>query len=217
MSHPSREEWMDYLYGELDAARQDGMTGHLDGCEDCRKALSSWRAVMEALDSWKVRQPLWRAAPTRRALRWAAAAALLLALGYALGRLSAPPRVDIAALANRLEPALRKTLSQDMESRCQAAMAAAQDELRQEMLVQVRAEMKDQAAATLEAATSATSSLLAEYAQSLESARRTDLLALANATEQELWRTRWQLANALTYSQPATPASPNTGALHANQ
>ena len=206
MSHPSREQWTEYVYGEHDPAGRADMEEHLRSCKECRVTLSSWRAVMGELDRWEVHEPARRPGFLRRALPWAAAAALMLAVGYGLGRLSPATPVDRAALKAELEPFIRQA-AQEMEARWQASLTAAQDQVRREILDQVRREMNNTALATLEAAESTTSDLLGQYAQSLDSARRSDLLAVASLSERELWRTKWQLASMLAYALPAPPVS----------
>jgi len=112
LSHPSREEWMAYLYGELSGELQSRLKAHLKACPQCRGQVAHWRTTMRALDEWIVPAP---AAATRPAaasffqpvLRWAVAAAIVLGLGIGLGRLSSPASADMQALRRSLEKELR--------------------------------------------------------------------------------------------------------------
>jgi hypothetical protein len=96
--HPEPAEWMAFLYGELDRERQRTLATHLERCEPCSAQVEGWRFSMASLDQWP--------APARREVRrawepmlkWAAAAAILLIAGFALGRQTGASRSDLAAL-----------------------------------------------------------------------------------------------------------------------
>src|SRR5215471_7973508 len=83
--HPEPAEWMAFLYGELDRERQKALATHLERCEPCSAQVEGWRSSMASLDQWPA--PARREA--RRAwepmLKWAAAAAILLMAGFAVG------------------------------------------------------------------------------------------------------------------------------------
>src|SRR5262245_8676079 len=109
--HPAPQEWMSFLYGEDSPARHAEFDAHLRACDSCRRQVEDWRATMGALDGW----PLPGSKPgrsgfPRRVLRWSAAAAILLAAGFAAGRLLAPPSPDWkhlqAALRDEIEARL---------------------------------------------------------------------------------------------------------------
>jgi hypothetical protein len=196
MSHPTRVQWTDYLYDECEPAEEARLAEHLNDCPECRRILESWRSALGELDAYVAAAPARRRPWLARLRRWAAAAAVLLAVGYGLGRAAAP---DAEALRMQIEPAMR--------AQWQADLAAAREELTRES--------EERALATLDTARSAAASLIAGYARAFDNVRRSDLRTLAAATEQELRRTRWQLANAVAGAQPAssiwtTPESPNT-------
>ena len=186
MSHPTREQWTDYLYGECEPAEEARLTEHLETCPECRRAVDSWRGVMGGLDAYQVAAPARRRAWLPRLARWAAAAAVLIAFGYGLGRAAGP---DTEELRAHVESAMR--------ARWQADLAAAREELTRES--------EERARLTLETARSAAASLVAEYVQAFDNVRRSDLLALAAATGEELLRTRRQLA-AVVRTGLASPA-----------
>jgi hypothetical protein len=81
-----REDLMDVLYGEADAATAHRFNEHQARCASCREELTSFRRVRHELDGWAVtpsRRATWPAA--LRPLRvLAAAAGLLAAAGGAL-------------------------------------------------------------------------------------------------------------------------------------
>lgn len=197
MNHPTREQWMDYVYGECEPGEQARFAEHLDGCSECRRAVASWRGVLGELDAYQVTEPARRRAWMPRLARWAAAAAVVIAIGYGLGRASAP---DADALRAQIEPAVREAVGRDMRAEWQADLAVARAELSREA--------DERALRTLGTANFAAASLIAEYVEAFDNVRRSDLLALATVTEQELRRTRWQLAGAVARARPAS--SPST-------
>ncbi len=52
MKHPTREEWMAYLYGELDGAKRAAVRRHLAECAECRGEVAVWRGAIEEMDKW---------------------------------------------------------------------------------------------------------------------------------------------------------------------
>ena len=98
VNHPGADEWVAFLYGELPAATRRELGAHLAQCPNCAAQLQDWRDSMNALDQWAlpaVRRPARQAVP---ALKWAAAAAVILLLGFAIGRQSSSAaRADRAA------------------------------------------------------------------------------------------------------------------------
>src|SRR6476646_11893780 len=86
MNNPRREEWMSYLYDELDTTTRAGLAEHCRTCADCRASVEHWRAARSELDAWRLApraksrraQPVW-SAPR---LKWATMATALLAGGF---------------------------------------------------------------------------------------------------------------------------------------
>jgi hypothetical protein len=100
VNHPSAEEWMAYLYDEVAPERKRELHAHLAQCGDCGRQLHQWRAGMVALDEWKL-PPIkhTRSVPQPVALaRWAVAAVLVLAVGFAIGRQTASAARELSAL-----------------------------------------------------------------------------------------------------------------------
>src|SRR5213075_2002144 len=92
-AHPSPEQWMAFMYGEDTPDEHRQLDEHLQACAACRRQLGTWRESLRALDDWALPAPAPRV-PARRALRWAAAAAVLLGVGLVLGRYSSAPNPD---------------------------------------------------------------------------------------------------------------------------
>lgn len=98
MKHPDVTEWMAFLYGEVAPERKHELEAHLAGCANCAAELAGWRSGMTALDDWKL--PVKRRTPRRAlpVLKWAAAAALVLGVGFLFGRQFSPASAELAEL-----------------------------------------------------------------------------------------------------------------------
>lgn len=94
-----REQLLEYLYDETSPANRRDTERHLEGCDECRAELRSFRNVREDLLAWGVPNPpsVWKAfAPTpvvpwhKQVPMWAlaAAASLMFILGTAGGFLA---------------------------------------------------------------------------------------------------------------------------------
>jgi anti-sigma factor RsiW len=116
--HPLSEEWMDYLYTELTPDRQAELHRHLGACPACRGQVERWRATLALLDTWQVgaSRPATHAVPN--SFKWALAAALVLGLGLAAGRLTAP-QPDLSRLRAQLVAPLRAELQREFEAQLQ--------------------------------------------------------------------------------------------------
>ncbi len=208
MNHPTREEWMSYLYDESTAEEHANLAAHLAVCPDCKAKVSDWHAARSNLDAWRLPPKSPTVAPSRLMVRWAAAAALLLGVGFGVGRL-ASATLTAERVRAEIEPKLRR-------------------ELRQELAQTLRDEMDRTATATLATSAEQTKQLLAAYAKAietkhaedsqainaalekLESQRVADLVSLkqeldtvAVLTDVGLRRTQQQLVHLADYTQPA--------------
>jgi hypothetical protein len=81
-----RDEMLDVLYGEADAAAARRVEEHQQACAACREELMGLRRLRRNLGAWKVPQPSrrrlpWARPPARVMLAAAAAAVLALAVG----------------------------------------------------------------------------------------------------------------------------------------
>jgi anti-sigma factor RsiW len=114
MNHPSEQEWMGFLYGEVAPERRRELGGHLAQCGACAEQLKSWRAGMTALDEWNL--PKLRRAPNQwqPVVKWAAAAAVVLCIGFALGRQTAASPAEVAALKSSVAE-LADTIQRERE------------------------------------------------------------------------------------------------------
>jgi anti-sigma factor RsiW len=150
LNHPAQAEWMAFLYGETPAKTRRELHAHLDACPACTAQVNAWRASMTALDSWTL--------PRRRATtvvllpvaKWAAAAAVLILLGFFLGRRGTPSADEIAGLKASVAQ-LNQLVQSQSASTVSNSVAAAGDR---------------------------TTQLLAEYSRSQEEQRVADRAAL---------------------------------------
>lgn len=155
IGHPEAGEWMAFLYGELPNERQQELDRHVSECAACAEQVTVWRASMAALDEWKL--PALNRPVTRRAaaFKWAAAAALVLALGFVAGRHLSPGAAELTRLQESVAQ-LRQSIQQERASVLSNAVASA----------------------TVAASTESLR-LLTEYSELQERARSSDRRALA--------------------------------------
>ncbi len=111
--------------------------------------------------------------------KFAAAAVLLIAVGYATGRLSAPT-VD----TEELRAALRQDLLEEMNERWQSAFAVGCAQIKEELQRQVRRDLTEFAAQTLAASGTLTNQRLMELIHLIEAARRRERQQIETAFEQ---------------------------------
>ena len=123
MNHPTREEWMSFLYDETSGDQHAALSAHLAACPECTSRVGSWREVAADLDAWKLCSRPNRRFRIPTVARWAAAAAIVLSFGFAFGRASAPTAVSVEQLRAAIEPSLRQQLQQEFAQRLQAELA----------------------------------------------------------------------------------------------
>jgi hypothetical protein len=191
MNHPTREEWMSYLYDELPSPRRTDLQAHLGVCPDCKRSVEGWRRTLAHLDAWDATPPRRKPAVLPLVVRWAAAAGLVLGVGFLVGRASAPA-VDTAQL--------RTELRQEFASQLQKSMDASRGETREALGTLARAwteARREDQQSTLSMLQRAEQNRQADFAS-----LRRDLETVAVVGEQGLLNTRNQLARLTIPSQP---------------
>ena len=117
MKHPERSEWMAFLYGEVSGEERRNLDAHLAVCPDCVRQLGRWRATQGLLDAAGVPE---RRAPMRAtwpsALRWAAAAALVLGAGFVVGRQGTVSERELNRQLGELRGQLRADVAAQREA-----------------------------------------------------------------------------------------------------
>jgi len=112
--------------------------------------------------------------------KFAAAAILLVAVGYATGRLSTPEPLDV----EELKAAIRQDLLEQMNDHWQSAFAAGCVQLKEELHQQVRRDLTEFAAQTLAASGTLTNQRLMELIQLIEATRWRERQQIEAALEQ---------------------------------
>ncbi|HTI69061.1 MAG TPA: zf-HC2 domain-containing protein [Candidatus Limnocylindria bacterium] len=120
MKHPNTETWMAYLYKELGKAERAECDRHLKGCPECQAEMERWRTGMEWLDHDSASLVIAQGKNVVRfwqqpMLRWAAAAAVILTSGFAMGRLSQPSNDDL----DKKLAEMREVITRDVQARNQ--------------------------------------------------------------------------------------------------
>ncbi len=120
------------------------------------------------------------------------AAAALIALGCAIGRLSGPAPVNMdklretlaSSVAISIEPAIRANVAEDLERRYQLALATTYVKVKEELTAQYREDLTRSAVQTLAASNATTNRLLAELLDSIDTAQSQDFTRVAKAIYQ---------------------------------
>lgn len=136
--------------------------------------------------------------------KFAAAAVLLIAAGYTVGRASAPQPLDVeelqatleSSLKASLEPAIRQDLIVQLNEQWQSAFAANSAQLKEELHQQVRCDLTEFAAQTLAASGTLTNQRLIELVRLIEAARIRERQQVSAALEQ-IEQEKIQLRNGL--------------------
>ncbi len=112
----------------------------------------------------------------------AAAAVLMIGLGYAVGRLSAPAP-DMDQLRSALETSLKSSLAEEMNRRWQPVFAAGCVQLKNELRQQVRRDLTEFADQILAASGTLTEQRLIQLIELIEATRARDRRQVAAAFE----------------------------------
>ncbi|MDB6067572.1 MAG: putative transrane anti-sigma factor [Pedosphaera sp.] len=120
MKHPAREAWMAYLYGELSRKDHARLAAHQKACADCRSNLQSWQSTMQGLDQYQLKHVRTSARPRQPILKWAAAAALILGIGFGLGKFLTNASADTVASRAALKAEIRAELVAELKQQKEA-------------------------------------------------------------------------------------------------
>jgi hypothetical protein len=131
MTHPTREDWMSYIYDELPLESRSAIQAHLDLCPACREQVEKWQRVSGSLDQYRLprrKQPL----PHAGIIRWAAAAAFVALAAVGAMRVMALQREVTqlqsampGGLRREVEAAVRLEITSKMRAELEAARAEA--------------------------------------------------------------------------------------------
>src|SRR5208282_5780414 len=95
MNHPTQNQWLRYLDGEAAPQDVNRLTEHLQQCPMCAAEVSGWKRSVQKLQQMPFPRP-GQVRPERRRepllvgafVKWGLAAAFVLFVGFAFGRLS---------------------------------------------------------------------------------------------------------------------------------
>jgi hypothetical protein len=122
MNHPTQNEWLLYLDGEAAPEDVHRLLQHLEQCPMCAAEVAGWKRSVQKLQRLPLpasaqlgpdrrRDTLWAAA----FLKWGLAAAIVLFVGFAFGRLSAMRTNALEqSVAAQVHEELRRELSADL-------------------------------------------------------------------------------------------------------
>jgi anti-sigma factor RsiW len=123
MNHPKREDWVPYLYGETKPDLRRQLKEHLEGCAECREELQNWKRSLHQLDAWKLPRTNTRLDAFMPFMKWAAAALIILGLGFGFGRLTAR-QADLEQVRARVEPEIRREFAEMLRREIDKSSAA---------------------------------------------------------------------------------------------
>jgi hypothetical protein len=185
MKHPNREEWVPYVFGEARGDDAKRLAAHLEGCPECSDEVAGWRRSLNRLDAWALPKTQRERVIIAPIFRWAVAAAIVLAAGIGIGRLTAPDaqtmRTEIEAAVKAAVAAQTQQAINDAEQRIvSVSQAEARDLWRafSEALADAR---REERAATLSLFQQLQQEQQAEYV-----ALRRDLETMATVADQEI-------------------------------
>jgi hypothetical protein len=171
MKHPDSAEWMEFLYEDPSPERKRKLTEHLSRCPTCRLQVDAWRAAMASLENWQAPVISKTSRSWFSSLKWAAAAVILLALGFAFGRHGSATAKDLAEV--------------------KVSMMQLADSVQEQRIA-----MASNHVAVMSAASAEVLQLLSDYARVQEDQRAADQETLAltlKGIEQRLGRLRTEL------------------------
>lgn len=128
MKHPNKDEWVPYIFGEAPTDEAKRLRAHLENCANCEAEVTAWRQSLGMLDRWEVPGPVRNRAVITPVFRWAIAAALVLAAGIAIGRMSAP---DVQTVRAQVEASVKTALAEQLQQslgEAETRIALASDE-----------------------------------------------------------------------------------------
>jgi hypothetical protein len=131
MNHPKNEEWVPYLFGDVGPKEERMLAEHLQQCDACREEVGAWQRSLHRLDAWRLpsRPGSKRQATLVPLLKWAAAAVLVLGIGFGIGRWSSPA-VNVEQVRQAIEPQLREQLGQEFALMLRRQMDQAEEQRR---------------------------------------------------------------------------------------
>jgi hypothetical protein len=194
MNHPKQEEWLPYLDGEAAPETARRLAEHLKHCPECAAEIAGWQRSIQKLQQLDWPHPLRTGAswiwPT---LKWGIAAAIVVGVGFTLGRASAP---DAGKIKAETIAQVRAELRQEMQSDLLAALAADPQSAKDSFQRQLAQQMQHVSARERDEDRRAMAGILNQLQQKETTdylSLRKDLENLASTADDRLQQTRRQL------------------------
>lgn len=205
MTHPTNEEWISFLYDDMDATDQARLAVHLKQCSDCHAKITGWRVAQTSLDGWRLepRRARRKSAASllaRPLLKWAAAAVLFAGIGFGAGRFSMLASVNPQKVRAAIEPQLRTQLREELDKSAAATLAASREQTRA-MLVAYGEKLGNARAEDNKVISAALDQLGSQETDDYVSLKK-QLDTVAVLTDAGLRRTENQVSELADYSQP---------------
>ena len=202
MKHPNRDAWVPFIFGEASPDTAQSLNQHLAECAECRAQVESWRRTLKRLDAWQIPARPQRARFATPVFKWAIAAAIILGIGFGLGRIV--PGSGEAKATARLESIKASLAAQVQEQVRQGITTDLQRQLAQRLVAQSNALVALETR-LVEARKADSTKLAEELTALLEKQQQTDhaltealLAKLQDAHEQDLFALRQDLETVAT-------------------
>ncbi|MDB6124256.1 MAG: putative transrane anti-sigma factor [Pedosphaera sp.] len=190
MKHPSQEEWMGYVYGEISSTDKANLSAHLKQCAECAGRVTQWQGTMSSLNEWKVSGPI-SARVIRPAVKWAIAAALVFGVGLGFGT------AYLSASSGRTTAALRQEIRQELQAEFKTQLS----EQRTQLLAEVSRVIDDKRAEDKQATLAALRQVTATHRADYNSLHK-ELETMAVMTDSSLRQAQQEIVSLVNYSQP---------------
>jgi len=204
MNHPNHEQWLPYLEGEASPEAAKQMSEHLKACPQCAAEMEARRRTIQRLQrmAWPQRRRAGQSwiAP---AFKWGLAAAIVLGLGFGLGRVSAPNARQIeAAVSTQVREEVRQEMRGDLLAAFASDSHSTKDNFRGQLAQEIGRASAKSRAEERQALTELFNQLHQEQTSDYLSLRQA-LETLASTADAGLQQTRRQLAQMAANVEPA--------------
>ena len=197
MKHPTDEQWTVFLYDESPATEAAELSNHLERCPICAAQVRRLRDTMRQLNAWQIEEPkrdefdeMRKAgSPVLHFIRWAGAAAALIAVGFLIGRGRGLNENDLAVLKAELRSAAELSAISASERVAVQLNGIWETGRRQDWMTIAGA---------------------IDQIQSGQRSLRNDLETVAVAADAELARTKRDIRTLVSINNPDPLANPNT-------
>lgn len=130
MNHPTSEEWALFVSQEMPSQESHALSDHLRDCPACTADVAALQRSRKRLIDWQFpeprRMPGYWAAPM---IKWGIAAAVILGVGFGLGRLLPTSGRGMATMRAEIEASARAMLAEDLRKALDEAQEQSKEAL----------------------------------------------------------------------------------------